>query len=848
MKPFSTFFETLTGTVPWAWQAELANDTGCHDRILRIPTGFGKTAGTVLPWLFHRMVRNDEAWPTRLAFCLPMRVLVEQTHANVATWVERAGLKNRVGLHVLLGGVDAAPWVIEPERPAILIGTQDMLLSRALMRGYASARARWPMEFGLLNTDTLWIFDEVQLMGVGLATSTQLAAFRERAHPQSVQSRPTRSWWMSATLQPSWLSTVDFAPRIAPLISKQITIPKSARSGGLFAVSRTIERATNSEPSDVAALVRSRHQAGSITLVVANTVKRAVAIASELRRKPKGKSPPFADICLVHSRFRGADRQGWSTSFLSKSASLPPEGRVIVATQVVEAGVDLSARFLVSDLAPWASLVQRFGRCARYLGESGNVIVVGTVPEKSSDALPYELTELAASAAALDELGPSADPAALERFEEGLAPNRVADLYPYQPEHVIRAKDVRDLFDTTPDLNGADLDVGRFIREGVDRDVSVFWRAIEGTPSKLALAQEPFPQRAELCPVPLFGDGGFEKAWVDKKREAWVYDYLDETWVRVRRRPAAGSVVMLRAKDGGYSDLGWSPASAAPVDVVVQRVDLHAQQLEAATSGQGDDSLSEASQWQSIADHGRDVGELARRIASIAPAIAPLLDLAGRWHDAGKVHPAFQNRIDSAKAPQPHREWAKAPPSAWTRKSERRGFRHELASTLMLLETARAGSAEHSAESMGELLSALGLTAEPRPMVSGALVEELGRLSKNDFDLVAYLVCAHHGKVRLQWAASPHDAEIENRLLGVDDKELVPPVTLATGDTTESLPSTSLYLDCARLGFNTRFGRSWTERVEGLVSRLGEFQLGWLEAVFRAADWQASAALEGGHQ
>jgi len=32
-----------------------------------------------------------------------------------------------------------------------------MLLSRALNRGYASGRARWPVEFGLLNQDALWV-------------------------------------------------------------------------------------------------------------------------------------------------------------------------------------------------------------------------------------------------------------------------------------------------------------------------------------------------------------------------------------------------------------------------------------------------------------------------------------------------------------------------------------------------------------------------------------------------------------------------------------------------------------------------------------------------------------------
>ena len=93
-----------------------------------------------------------------------------------------------------------------------------MLLSRALNRGYASARARWPMEFGLLNHDALWVMDEVQLMDVGLATSAQLQAFREEDREKGL--RPCHTWWMSATLQPEWLRSVDTAPLSCELGSR----------------------------------------------------------------------------------------------------------------------------------------------------------------------------------------------------------------------------------------------------------------------------------------------------------------------------------------------------------------------------------------------------------------------------------------------------------------------------------------------------------------------------------------------------------------------------------------------------------------------------------------------------
>jgi CRISPR-associated endonuclease/helicase Cas3 len=132
-----------------------------------------------------------------------MRVLVEQTVEQARQWI--AALKLPVGVATLMGGEMEEEWEIRPERPHIIVGTQDMLFSRALNRGYAMSRYRWPAHFGLLNNDCLWVCDEVQLMGDGLATSAQLAAFRERFG--TFGNCPTI--WMSATIDPKMLRTVD---------------------------------------------------------------------------------------------------------------------------------------------------------------------------------------------------------------------------------------------------------------------------------------------------------------------------------------------------------------------------------------------------------------------------------------------------------------------------------------------------------------------------------------------------------------------------------------------------------------------------------------------------------------
>ena len=162
---YPAFFERLTGSTPHAWQDDLGSDPVCKDRTIRIPTGFGKTAGVVLPWLYRRVVQKDARWPLRLVFCLPMRVLVEQTEEVIRSWL--AATSDQAKLHVLMGGIEAERWELEPEKPAILLGTQDMLLSRAFNRGYGSARARWPMSFGLLHQDALWVLDEVAAHGRG---------------------------------------------------------------------------------------------------------------------------------------------------------------------------------------------------------------------------------------------------------------------------------------------------------------------------------------------------------------------------------------------------------------------------------------------------------------------------------------------------------------------------------------------------------------------------------------------------------------------------------------------------------------------------------------------------------
>ena len=189
---------------------------------------------------------------------------------------------------------------------------------------------------------------------------------------------------------------------------------------------------------------------------------------------------PTPDLKLIHSRFRPQEREAWRNWLRQEAESLRKEhplGRIIVSTQVVEAGIDLSARTLISELAPWPSLVQRFGRCNRR-GEflppdnPAQVFWVDVPTPDDKKAAPYSKAELDA---AREQIGQMTDVGlkSLTEFFDGLSESDRTKLFPFDPPHVIRRKDFTDLFDTTPDLAGNDIDVLRFIRDGDDIDVQV---------------------------------------------------------------------------------------------------------------------------------------------------------------------------------------------------------------------------------------------------------------------------------------------------------------------------------------------------------------------------------------
>ena len=831
---------------PDPWQLALATDP--WPAVLVAPTGSGKTAAVTLGWAGHRL-RSPKTTPRRLVWCLPMRTLVDQTAEAVKGWFGRLAaeadgetpLPGPDDVHVLMGGVDADGWLETPERPAVLVGTQDMLLSRALMRGYASSRAIWPMEFALLHEDAQWVFDEVQLMGAGRATSAQLEAFRradaDRARREGQPpGRPARSLWISATLDPRWLATVDH-PTPAPASVVRVD-PAEASDSRLARLTHAAKRLTRSsvapaspkkaELADyigrLADAVAAAHRDGLLTIAIVNRVDRAQALHQALEKKLSRRKPPAPTLALVHSRFRPADRRREMDKVVG-TGNGDPHGRIVVATQAVEAGVDISAAVMFSELAPWSSMVQRFGRANRYadLPDGADVQWIDLLPPAAGDtvsdknaeelARPYETAELEAARHRLTELTDAA-PACLP------APDAVDP-----PRRVIRRKDLDDLFDTDPDLTGFDVDVSPYVRDADDTDVRVFWRNLPE-----AGDDPPRPGRDELCAVSI----GTARTWISKlpnkgrnllfqpdpqwRRRDGQTGAAPPGWMPLQGQPWPGLVLLADPKAGGYrgaSGFTGDPkhvpepiSGPAPMPGANAAADGSDAPAPHEADGHDEDPLSGMDAIVPLVDHLRHVAREAESSCAaldVDEGTRATIVRAARWHDLGKAHEVFQDTMRrglDGRAAAPDALLAK------TAKPTRHGrayFRHELASALAFLAHERWS---------------------------------------RDADLVAYLIAAHHGKVRMNLRALPRETAPKNGRAGarfargVWEGDVLPAFMLEGGEHWEG---GSLLLSLMELGWDEVSRESWTERTRELLARLGPFQLAWLETVLRVADWRASA-------
>jgi len=911
---FPYFFRVATrGFEPYAWQTLVASE-GFPD-VLPVPTGLGKTE-TVLAWAW-RWQRDDATEPNHLIYSLPVRSLVTQTVQRLKGYFDalRAEMPEfDIGVHQLMGGTIDGEWARSPDRPWVLVGTQDQLLSRALNRGYAMSRFEWPVHFGLLNNDCRWLIDEVQLMGPGLWTTSQLDWMRRKRFPSL---KPCVTTWMSATVGNAFLKTADRTREdLADPSKEQVAFEKKLKDSidndaslsWWRGAKRPIKywkpnvaskpgRAKRSQPSTnlsdvIADAVVREHQPGTLSLVICNTVD----MAREVFRAMSAVDHKV----LLTSRFRREDRTQHEQRLLEfdatrKTGMLQSDdpGLICVSTQVIEAGVDISAHRLWTELAPWASMLQRLGRLNRKGDDQDAGAWIWETPKESGRKKverigPYEAADitrakkLVAAFAPISQQHPFAD--ALADLERNCAKEHDEALQP-KPSPLPRALDVHGLFSTERDVHGGFTDVSAFVRgTDPDLDVTVFWRDWSGDwsgdrpPHGDDLDGPLLEPAKEGCPVSFVR---VQKMLESNKGKAWLWDDEGDRWERVNYRDIRpGMLVMLNREVGGYDRTeGWTGDKANVL-------------AEVPRAGRGatlrDDDSTETGYWLRLEDHLQDARCAAEQLCdalSLTGHERVAVVEASGLHDIGKAHPQWQDALPDCGGMSgiPHGLLAKTPRILAVdvrRTADLASVRKEVRK----LRPSAIQVPDHDSWRGPEIvrlrwiiddkvtatdrttlnkLAGICWAGEPafRPGLRHEVASALAMWRKYRDGgagypaLAVYLAAAHHGKARTVLRSTTGEGD---DVFGVRSE----PHTLAIG--TDQWP---LDFSIAKDGADGRWegdtfvmtGHGWTGLVADLLGpwrpgeksdagvvpeteprRLRPFALAYLEALVRIADWRAS--------
>jgi CRISPR-associated endonuclease/helicase Cas3 len=417
------------------WQARLFARFAQGDvpPVCRLPTGLGKSS--VIPiWLIALCGACGASLPRRLVYIVNRRTVVDQATEDAkrllarlyrsgqrdgVAWATQESIK-RLGLdteppirddHVAalkqlrlaldaLGTGDQAKsgqtpplavstlrgeladngeWKKSPARPAIIIGTIDMIGSKLLFSGYGDGRYGRAHHAGLIGQDSLIIHDEAHLSPAFDSLLRSIAAEQARCG----EPRPIRVLSLSATtrtssnagngnLEASAPLEIENEDRRDDVVSRRLGASKSLRMVNAHKgtiVPTIVEEALRlgASPARVLVYVRSPDDVAAIAQAIegelgAGDSTRVARLTGTIRGKERDE--------LVESEvFRAFQTNADRSSPL-------PHSLYLISTSAGEVGADLDADHLVCDLSTLDSMAQRLGRVNRLGGDSRSARVL----------------------------------------------------------------------------------------------------------------------------------------------------------------------------------------------------------------------------------------------------------------------------------------------------------------------------------------------------------------------------------------------------------------------------------------------------------------------------------------
>jgi len=360
-------FDQLTsnkGLAPYPYQEEVAQRliTG-RNIFLRAPTGSGKTWAAILPYLWAK--KQGTMFVDRLIYVLPLRTLATTLYAETVACCKRVfrvvcvpnarrGEKDELVITIQTGEQKDDPFF----EGDVIFTTVDQCLS-----SYLNCPVSLPQRVGNINAGALLgsliVFDEFHLLESDKAMRTAVEML-DRLKPFS-----------------------QFVVMTATLTTKSMDLLKEILGGQFVSLTpdEVMSLPSHKEKKRVYRWINRPlaindildHHNGNRSIIILNSVTRAQNIYEEMAKRLEGSN---TNVFLLHSRFYSEDRKKAEDKlkdWFGKEAT--KTNVILVTTQVVEAGIDISADNLHTEIAPLNSIIQRAGRCARYEGGRG----IGTV-------------------------------------------------------------------------------------------------------------------------------------------------------------------------------------------------------------------------------------------------------------------------------------------------------------------------------------------------------------------------------------------------------------------------------------------------------------------------------------
>jgi CRISPR-associated endonuclease/helicase Cas3 len=357
---FKSFFENLTDFAPYDYQIKVAEYLlAGKNVILSVPTGAGKTWTSVTPFLYAKENRMEN-FPQKMIYSLPLRTLANSIYTDV-----NETLKSNLSFQSLTS-LQTGEYCDDPHfEKDVVFSTIDQTLSNFLCFPLPLSQRQANINAGALIGSYL-VFDEFHLLEPKLSMATSLGMLQ-------LLKNLCRVCIMTATLTDDYIRFIKekFGFQVVSIkdFPNDISQLKSLKPAESKSVKKTVTVYPDKTINVVNVLAKHKNK----TIVICNRVEKAQQLYIDICRLTKISEKD--NIICLHSRFFDKDRKEKEAKLRNLFGENNKENALLVSTQVIEAGMNISCNVMHTEISPINSFLQRAGRCARFENEYGEIYV-----------------------------------------------------------------------------------------------------------------------------------------------------------------------------------------------------------------------------------------------------------------------------------------------------------------------------------------------------------------------------------------------------------------------------------------------------------------------------------------